>query len=167
MGRRAQWEGSSPCKAHPTVCCVPRRLAQLAHCDSAGAAIDLLARARARDCRPYRGPIRVAPAVGGRGGSRVGGVGCRGGGEVFVEIAEEQAQLGEALGAELVLPFALDGADDVAHRLRCASAAAGERDALEALVAGIVAPLQVAEALELAEQIVQGLFTHAALCGQL
>jgi hypothetical protein len=27
---------------------------------------------------------------------------------VFVEIGEEQAQLGEAFGAELVLPFALD-----------------------------------------------------------
>src|SRR3954468_24111015 len=108
---------------------------------------------------------------GGRGGSGVGGVGWpgrrRGGGEVFVEIGEKQAQLGEGFGAELVFPFALDVADDVAHRLRCASSAGGERDALEALVARIVAPLQVAEALELAEQIVEGLFAHAGPGGQL
>src|SRR3954468_19176778 len=82
-------------------------------------------------------------------------------------MGKEQAELREAFGTELVLPFALDAADDVAHRLGCASAAAGERDALEALVARIVAPLQVAEPLELAEQVVQGLFAHAALCGEL
>src|SRR5213079_1324067 len=71
------------------------------------------------------------------------------------------------LGAELLLPFCLHFPDDVAHSERCSLSALGQGDALEPLVAGIVAALQVAEALELSQQVVESLLAHAALRGQL
>ena len=89
------------------------------------------------------------------------------GGDVRVEVGQQEAELGEVLGAESLFSFALDFADDAAHRARGSPAARGERNAREALVAGIGGALEVAEALELPEQVVKRLLAHARLRGEL
>src|SRR3954452_12366428 len=74
------------------------------------------------------------------------------GGDVRGEVGQQEAELGEVLGAESLFPCALGFADDVAHRTRCSLAARGERNAREPLVAGSGAALEVTEALELLDR---------------
>ena len=87
--------------------------------------------------------------------------------DVVVEVGEQGAQFGEAPGAELLFPFDLDLVHDVAHRACCSVSAAGEGDALEALVVGVVAALEVAVAFELPEEVVERLLAHAGASGEL
>src|SRR5215207_2835960 len=75
-----------------------------------------------------------------------------------VELEQEALELGEALRAEALCPGALDLGDGVAERVDRAGAAWGQGDAFGALVVGIGSALEVVEALELAEQVVEGLF---------
>src|SRR5262249_26858637 len=76
----------------------------------------------------------------------------------LVEIVEESAELGEAFWPELLCPGGLHFADRFADDLDRGGAAWGEGDALGAEVVGIRSALEVVEALELAEQVVERLF---------
>src|SRR5829696_9903318 len=84
-----------------------------------------------------------------------------------VELEQEALELGEALRAEALCPAALDLGDGVAERVDRADATWGQGDALGALVVGIGPALEVVEALELAEQVVEGLFADPQPGGQL
>src|SRR5215211_3279063 len=84
-----------------------------------------------------------------------------------VELEQEALELGEALRAEALCPGALDLGDGVAERVDRAGAAWGQGDAFGALVVGIGSALEVVEALELAEQVVEGLFADPKPGGQL
>jgi hypothetical protein len=75
--------------------------------------------------------------------------------------------LGEAFRAELLGPGGLDFADRLADHAHHRLAASGEGDALGAQVVGIRSPLEVVEALERAEQIVEGLLADPQPSGQL
>jgi len=74
--------------------------------------------------------------------------------------------LGEAFWAELLCPCGFDVADRVADHADCGGAAWGECDAFGAEVVGIRLALDVAEALELAEQLVESLFADPQPGGQ-
>src|SRR3954454_1828807 len=127
----------------------------------------VLARSGWNESEQDRARLRMVAGSRSGGWRRGSSVGRRGvGGEGVVEVGQQEAELGEAVGTESLLPFGLDLFDDVAHRACCALAAFCECDALEALVARIVVSLQVAEALELAEQVVERLLAHAVARGQ-
>jgi hypothetical protein len=75
-------------------------------------------------------------------------------------------ELGEAFGAELLRPGGLHFADGVADHVDCGGAAWGECDAFGAEVVGIGQALEIVEALELAEQVVEGLLADPQPGGQ-
>jgi hypothetical protein len=85
----------------------------------------------------------------------------------MVELEEEAAESGEALRAELLRPGGLHFADRLADDADRGGAAAGEGDAFGAQVLGIWSALEVAEALELAEEVVEGLLADPQPGGQL
>src|SRR5215213_8205584 len=79
----------------------------------------------------------------------------------FVELEQEGAELGEPLRAELLCPGRLDLGDCLADDADRGGAASGQRDTLGAQVVGIWL------ALEVAEQVVEGLLGHPEPRGQL
>ena len=83
------------------------------------------------------------------------------------DFEQEVAELGEAFRAELLRPGGLDFADRLADHADRGVAAWGEGDAFGAQVVGIWPAFEVAEALELAEQVVEGLFADPQPGGQL
>src|SRR5215472_4857993 len=74
-----------------------------------------------------------------------------------VQIDQERAELPETLRAEFLLPTALDLGDGLTDDADGGGAARREGDALGAEVVGVRSPLEVAETLELAQEMVQGL----------
>ena len=85
----------------------------------------------------------------------------------LVEFEQEAAELGEALRPELLCPGALDFGDGVADYANRGGAAGGEGDALGAEVVGVRSALEVVEALELTEQVVERLLANPQPDGQL
>ena len=77
-----------------------------------------------------------------------------------VQLEQQLAELGEPILAELLGPARLHLADRLAHHAAHRGAAWRQREALRAQVVGIDPALEVAAALELAEQIVQRLLAH-------
>ena len=75
--------------------------------------------------------------------------------------------MGEALWAELLRPGGLDFADRLADDADRGSTAPGEGDTLGAQIVGIRASLEVAEPLELAEQVAEGLLADPQPGGQI
>src|SRR5579884_2735131 len=78
----------------------------------------------------------------------------------LVEGEEKRLQLCEALGAELLRPGRLDLVDGFADDANRSSPSLGHRDPLAALVARVGPSLEIAELLELAEKVVEGLLAH-------
>ena len=78
----------------------------------------------------------------------------------LVELEEEGTQLAEPLWAELLRPLTFHLADRFAHHARGCFAARCEGDSFRAHVVWVRASLDVAEAFEFPEQVVQGLFAH-------
>src|SRR5215207_11375723 len=79
----------------------------------------------------------------------------------LVEVEKEIAKLVEAFRAELLRPAGFHLADRLANDADGGLATCGERDAFGAQVLGVWLACEVVEALELAEQVVDGLFGHA------
>lgn len=75
--------------------------------------------------------------------------------------------MGEALGAELLCPGGLEFVDRLADGERRGGAALGEGDAFGAEVVRVRSAFEVLEALELAEEVVEGLFANPESRGEL
>jgi hypothetical protein len=73
-------------------------------------------------------------------------------------LKEEGAELVEVLGAELLCPRRFEIVDCFADGVDGGGAAWGEKDALGTLIVGVGLSFEVVEALEFAEQVVEGLF---------
>jgi len=74
-----------------------------------------------------------------------------------VELEQKVAELVETFRSELPSPGGFDLADGLSDHAHHGYAAWSERDALGAKVVGIHSTLEIAEAFELAEEVVQGL----------
>ena len=74
-------------------------------------------------------------------------------------------ELGEALRAELLRPGGLEIDDRLADDADEGVAADGEGDALAAEVSRVRSALEIAETLELAQQVVEGLLADAPPSG--
>ena len=83
----------------------------------------------------------------------------------FVELEQEGTELGEAFSAEFLRPRGLEIGNGLADHADRGAAARGEGDALGAEVIRIRSPLEVAEAFELAQQVVEGLLADAPPSG--
>src|SRR4051794_19999421 len=82
------------------------------------------------------------------------------------EVVEELAELVEALGAKALGPGVLDFGDRLADRGCGFGSAGGQDDPFRALVIRVGPALEIAEALELAEEMVERLFAHAESDGE-
>lgn len=85
----------------------------------------------------------------------------------LIELEQKAAELREALLPELFLPVSLDSADGVSDGVGGPFAARGEGDPFRPSVIGVRSALQVAEAFELAEEVVDRLLAHASPGGEL
>jgi hypothetical protein len=85
----------------------------------------------------------------------------------WLQLRQEVAQLGELARSELPFPVGLDLEHDFADRFDRGAPSRREADAPGALVAVIASAAEVSEPLELPEQVVQRLFGHARLDGEL
>ena len=75
--------------------------------------------------------------------------------------------MGEAFGAELVCPVGFEFGDGVADGSDDGFAAWGEGDAFGALVMGVGLAVEVVEAFEVSEEVVEGLLGDPQLGGEL
>src|SRR5438552_5938113 len=85
----------------------------------------------------------------------------------LVELEQEVAELREARRAELLRPGGLHVGNCLADYANRGGAASREGDPFGAEVVGVRSSLEIAEALELAEQVVEGLFADPEPSGQL
>jgi len=86
---------------------------------------------------------------------------------LLVDSEEETPELGEVARADFLGPFGLEFADRLSDHVNRGLAAFGEDNALGAQVVGVGLPLEVVEAFELSEQVVEGLLAHPEPNGQL
>src|SRR5580765_4364370 len=84
----------------------------------------------------------------------------------LLELEQQVTEPGESSRAELLRPRGFDLGDRFADDADRGEAALREDDALGALVVGVRLPLEVTEALERAEQVVECLLADSQLGGE-